>query len=1620
MHHLQTFWQLLRWIGLATLLSTYSHALLASEACNNNECTYPFTLNDIGFYAVIADLPEDSSEGRFGFSLDTNATFDGFFGGTILAENGQVPAYASFTLQNTTPLNINAIDYNGQLNAVNIQVKRSGEETPIFGPVEQAIATELTTDALDAGSYTVEITSLAGAPRSYLGMEVAAEGVTGTISTGGWLDANTGENYFAFFAGETPLSGTLKTQFGNSFTGGATGMNLAGYIYNPVSDTFDFLFSDTTSSGEPTTPELPTSLRLSLIHINDHHSHLVEENFDLDFNGVETRVKLGGFPRVAAKIKELRETSENPLVLHIGDAISGTLYYTLFKGEADVTLMNSVGFDAFVLGNHEFDDGNANLANFLAQAEFPTITANIDFSASEDLRDAGIEPFIIREINGQQVALVGIDTLKTLTSSSPGPELIFKDEVESAREQVAILEAQGINKIILMTHYGYQQDQDLAAQVGGVDVILGGDSHTLLGDFTEFGLTSEGPYPTLVTSPRGEPVCIAQAWQYAYIVGSLSVGFDENGLLTECEGDPIMLIGDTFQQEDAEGERQDVSPEVRAEIESIIAANGNIAIVAPDPQIESELAVYSAQVEEQSRQVIGQAATDLLHIRIPGTHPSGVELPNGSLIAPLVADAFFFEMQQKNLTPDLVIQNAGGVRIDVPQGEITIETAYTLLPFSNTIYLIEMTGAEVKQVLEDALVNHFDNGGSTGSFPYASQIRYTIEVDCPANQRISSLEIRDADGNYAPIDPARLYRVGTNSFIASGRDGYTTFATVQETRPGLDTFIDYAMSFVNYTQAQGTLQAPESTGVTYITGQCSNPVSETTPQAILRGRAVLPAATFADGPTSGNALGVEPVNQQPVPFVNQQPVQGFSAVLDNGDGSFLVMSDNGFGGMENSADYHLRVYTIRPDFETAEGGSGNIAVEGFFELKDPNNLIPFAITQQFSEERILTGADFDLESFQRAPDGTFWFGEEFGPFLLHTDANGVLLEAPIPLPDFANAGQELRAPQNPFQEDMSAVRLMNAVHHHAMMNGNTRRPVFSPYHVMLKYDGSDVNAHYARGDNPHDGVADAASDVFEIQSLQRAGYDVVTWTVNDKPRMLELMAAGVNGIISDRVDLLWEAVNEFDGNEDGQPDYLTPEGLIDGTQFDAQGHRGARNLRPENTLPSMEVALDFLMTTLETDTGVTSDGVPILKHDPYIENVKCRRADGQPYPDDEQALIKDLTVVEIQSTFICDLNPGRGDTQLNDPELSPVSVAFAAQAGLSDIYVMPTVQQLFDFVNFYVDYYQSGAGQSAPEAEQRWRNAAQVRFNLETKINPRSDREAGMLQNIYRERTVDCNTMADTLANTIVSNNLADRADIQSFDFCTLLRVQAESPTIRTVYLFGDFPIYNNEFSDDGTNLQDENGANSPWLAGLYWPYRVTRLTNPFSVPGSGGFEGMAITPDGSKLVTLLEKPLTNGTAGELLMHEFDIASKAYTGVQYRYPLNERASAIGDFILFTDTSGLVIERDGSQGDMEGFKRIYRVNLPAGGGLAEKVLAVDLLRIQDPDLISLPANEGDVGLGETFGFPFVTIEDVVILGERQIGVLNDNNYPFSIGRQVGAGLPDDNEFIVLELEAGLLQ
>jgi len=185
-------------------------------------------------------------------------------------------------------------------------------------------------------------------------------------------------------------------------------------------------------------------------------------------------------------------------------------------------------------------------------------------------------------------------------------------------------------------------------------------------------------------------------------------------------------------------------------------------------------------------------------------------------------------------------------------------------------------------------------------------------------------------------------------------------------------------------------------------------IAATTSASTLVAFAELPADTFRPGPTSGQFI--EPINGREPPFLQQQPVQGFSALLRGENDTFLVLSDNGFGRRDNSSDYILNIFVVRPDFYTASGGSGVIHVSKVTELSDPSGFLPYASTRE--SDRLLTGADLDPESFHRAADGSFWIGEEFNPSLVHFNASGELLAPPYTIKGLASVDNPMGEPAN--------------------------------------------------------------------------------------------------------------------------------------------------------------------------------------------------------------------------------------------------------------------------------------------------------------------------------------------------------------------------------------------------------------------------------------------------------------------------------------------------------------------------------------------------------------------------------------------------------------------------------
>lgn len=523
------------------------------------------------------------------------------------------------------------------------------------------------------------------------------------------------------------------------------------------------------------------SFELSLFHVNDIHSHISSEVLTYTINDVSKSVETGGYARLVTKINELKTIKPNSLVLNAGDAFQGTLYYSLFKGEADAAAMNLIPWDAYTLGNHEFDDGDEGLKSFLDRlnSDISVISSNVVPSSTNILKDYWT-PYVIKEVNGEKIGIIGIDIVnKTKNSSNPSDEITFLDEIETAQKYIDELTTLGVSKIVLLTHQGYDNDLSMAKKLTGVDVIIGGDSHTLLGNFSNIGLNSiSNNYPVNVKSKDNKKVCIAHAWEYAHVLGNLDVLFDDKGEIIACGGNPLLLVA-----------------------EDLGVENKNVVVVSEDETALQTIKTYEDQVETKKATKIGTASVKLGHNRIPGDKRDGVSiLPLGSDIAPIVAKSFY---DLSNLA-DACIQNAGGVRVAIESGDITLGDAYTLLPFANTLFEIKMTGSEIKQVLEDALTSTYSIGGSTGSFPYSYGLRYDIDVSLGDNNRISNLEIKNRETQtWGTIQLDKMYTIVTNSFTAGGKDGYLTFKTVQDQRGlGVDTYLDYAMSFVKYVETK--------------------------------------------------------------------------------------------------------------------------------------------------------------------------------------------------------------------------------------------------------------------------------------------------------------------------------------------------------------------------------------------------------------------------------------------------------------------------------------------------------------------------------------------------------------------------------------------------------------------------------------------------------------------------------------------------------------------------------------------------------------------------------------------------------------------------------------------------
>ena len=488
---------------------------------------------------------------------------------------------------------------------------------------------------------------------------------------------------------------------------------------------------------------------LHILHTNDLHSRIEPINrFDSTCSAEDDAAGecFGGYARLKTLVDRMRaDLGENVLVLDAGDQFQGTLFYTTYKGAAEAEFMSMLGYDAMALGNHEFDDGPEAVAALLSNVDFPVISSNLDLSQSDLLRD-GVDRHAILEVGGERIGIVSALSTDTAEIASPGPNVIFQDEIDGIAAAVEALEAEGVTKIVALTHVGFNRDLEIAAAVPGVDAVVGGHSHTYL---SASDPDRDGAYPTMVSQEDGELVPVVQAYAYSRYLGHLAITFDDDGNVTYAEGDNILVRGD----------------------------------LPKDAAVQARIEELAGPIQEMTQQVVAATAAP-----IDGDRSScrAVECEMGNL----VADAMLERTRDQGI--QIAFQNGGGLRASIDAGEITMGEVLTVLPFQNTLATFQLKGTDVLAALENG-VSQVEDGA--GRFPQVAGLKFTWNPDEEPGARIVEAMVETEDG-FVPLDPEATYGVVSNNFMRGGGDGYSMFATggmnAYDYGPGLEIVVaDY-------------------------------------------------------------------------------------------------------------------------------------------------------------------------------------------------------------------------------------------------------------------------------------------------------------------------------------------------------------------------------------------------------------------------------------------------------------------------------------------------------------------------------------------------------------------------------------------------------------------------------------------------------------------------------------------------------------------------------------------------------------------------------------------------------------------------------------------------------------
>ncbi|MBI5878395.1 MAG: 5'-nucleotidase C-terminal domain-containing protein [Chloroflexi bacterium] len=553
--------------------------------------------------------------------------------------------------------------------------------------------------------------------------------------------------------------------------------------------------------------------RLTVLHTGENHGH---------WDSFTQTISLGGIARRATLIRRVRAEGGNVLALDSGDVSQGTLYFTQHRMAEGAAFYNAAGYDVVGIGNHEFDLGPRTFAeNWVANARFGIVSTNLDFSA-EPLLAGKLPPFMVKTIGGEPVGILGFTTEDVTFSSSMGPTIRVRPRVESARAAVAQLQAQGVNKIVAVSHLGYGEDIKLAAAVDGIALIVGGHTPTLLGDPARLNPAlgaPVGPYPTVIRSPGGRPVLLVAAGEWGKLLGRIDVTFDATGAPVKWSGEPILVD----------------------------------AGIPDDPAVEALRQQLAAPLTTARQTVIGKAASDLDgSARLLRSQ----EAPIGNLVADAMLDAARADGAQ------VALMNGGGIRTGFKAGDITLGQVLEALPFGNRLVQLDVNGADLLAVLENG-VSRISDGA--GRFPQVAGLRFAFSLTRPAGQRVTAVEIGSAAAGFKPLDPAATYRIVTNDFMAGGGDGYEMLKNGTAVRGG-DVPVDSVVA--EYIRARGTV-SPR------VEGRIANGALSPAPTAVIAASGVLTSPTVPPAATIVTPTVVVTPTAMPAPAAlasNREPV----------------------------------------------------------------------------------------------------------------------------------------------------------------------------------------------------------------------------------------------------------------------------------------------------------------------------------------------------------------------------------------------------------------------------------------------------------------------------------------------------------------------------------------------------------------------------------------------------------------------------------------------------------------------------------------------------------------------------------------------------------------------------